>query len=161
MRARNYRQLSRGSLGFTLVEVIVVVSLLGIAAAVAVLAIGTQPGTGAQKGCTADFNAVQVAVDSYRQQTGVFPGGTLPVGDTAFPSTTGSSPGISILLGTVQVTGGSTIGPWMRDDPVGTGHYEIQVKNDGSGTIGVYKTGPYPTAQIGSTNTASDCSSVR
>lgn len=148
--------------GFTLIEILVVVAILGIVAGIAVVAIGSQPTTSARSACAADYTAVQVAVDSYRDQTGVFPGGPLPAGDTAVPpSTAGNSPGITTLLGTIAVTGGSTTGPWLKDDPVQSGHYEIQVTNDGTGTIGVYQPGTYPTAQIGSKNTVADCTSVK
>lgn len=148
--------------GFTLIEVLVVLALLGAASAVAVVAVGTQGTTSAQSACRSDFAAVQTAADSYRQTIGIFPGGTMPAGDTGVPSASGDSAGIKALLGTVTTATG-TVGPWMKDNPVNSSHYEIQLSNDGKGTIGVFRV-DNPAIQIpsvGSTNAPKDCNSVR
>jgi prepilin-type N-terminal cleavage/methylation domain-containing protein len=154
----------KSSVGFTLIEMLVVLALLGATAAIALIAVGNQGTTSAESACASDYNAVQTATDSYRQEVGVFPGGNLAaLGNTANPSGAGDSPGIDALMGTITTASGATVGPWLKDDPVNPNRYEIQVTDDGLGTVGVYATGPYPTAQIpaaGATNTVSDCKSV-
>lgn len=56
--------------GFTLVELLVVISILGILAAVAVFAIGGTTAKSKTAACKSEVATVQVAADSYNAETG-------------------------------------------------------------------------------------------
>lgn len=56
--------------GFTLVEMVVVVAVIGILASVAVLAIGNTTEASKEAACEADLATVQTAADSYYAATG-------------------------------------------------------------------------------------------
>jgi prepilin-type N-terminal cleavage/methylation domain-containing protein len=59
--------------GFTLVELLVVIVILGILAAVAVFAVGGVDKKGKQASCKADVNAVETAAEAYYAKKGVYP----------------------------------------------------------------------------------------
>jgi prepilin-type N-terminal cleavage/methylation domain-containing protein len=150
--------------GFTLIELVIVLTILGAAVALAVVALGSQSSTGAQGACKNDYQAVQTATELYRQQTGVNPGGALPNSDPFTVGTvSGNLPngwdGVKYLLGTVTAAG-TTVGPWLRDEPLNAGHYEIAVQaSPSSGRVAVFST-VSPFSQIGTTATVADCKSV-
>ncbi len=56
--------------GFTLVELLVVVTILGILSAVAVIGVGSSTSDGKQAACKADVATVQAAADAYLAKTG-------------------------------------------------------------------------------------------
>ncbi len=62
-------------------------------------------------------------------------------------------------MGTVVYTdaGGTThnLGPWLKDVPFNAGHYQIEVTNDGKGTIGIFT--PVTTAEAA----IATCSAVK
>jgi len=62
-----------GAHGFTLVEVLIVVVVLGILSGVAVLGVGRFRGDTRASACLADAAAVAVAADAYDATTGTFP----------------------------------------------------------------------------------------
>jgi prepilin-type N-terminal cleavage/methylation domain-containing protein len=59
--------------GFTLVELLVVVAILGILAAVAVFALGGGTSKSNEAACKTDVKTVQAAVDLYTVDTGAAP----------------------------------------------------------------------------------------
>lgn len=148
-------------MGFTLIEMIIVLALVGTAAAIALIAVGNQSSTDVQAACASDYTAVQTARDSYREEIGVYPQAILPPGDSANPASSGDGPGVDALMGTITTRTG-TVGPWLKELPSTPNRYEIRVTYDGNGTVGVYSTAPVPT-QIPSatpTNTVADCQKV-
>lgn len=59
--------------GFTLVELLVVIVILGILAAVAVFAVGGVTDKGKKSACKADVNAVETAAEAYYAKNGQYP----------------------------------------------------------------------------------------
>jgi prepilin-type N-terminal cleavage/methylation domain-containing protein len=60
--------------GFTLVEMLVVISIIGVLASVSVVAIGGMSGESRKSACNGDVAAAQAAADSYAaQHAGTFP----------------------------------------------------------------------------------------
>ena len=58
--------------GFTLVELLVVIVILGILAAVAVFAVGGITDKGKKSACKSDLKAVEVASEAYYAQNGSY-----------------------------------------------------------------------------------------
>lgn len=58
--------------GFTLVELLVVIVILGILAAVAVFAVGGVTDKGKQASCKADVNSVATASEAYYAKNGAY-----------------------------------------------------------------------------------------
>ena len=149
--------------GFTLLEILIVLVVLGVASGIAVIALGGTSKTGARGACKNDYQSTQAAAELYRQQTGVFPGGSLSFGNTSNPkspsvTTPASWDAVQYLLGTITTSSGGTLGPWLQETPASSGHYQIAAQDNGSG-IRVYST-DNPPAQIGATSTVADCQSV-
>jgi general secretion pathway protein G len=61
--------------GFTLVELLVVIVILGILAAVVVFAVGGTEDDARVKACLTERSTVEAAIEAYRSQTGEEPGG--------------------------------------------------------------------------------------
>jgi general secretion pathway protein G len=68
--------------GFTLVELLVVIVILGILAAVVVFAVGGTTENAQKSACKAERNTVESAVEAYNARTGQYPSG---VGDLTNP----------------------------------------------------------------------------
>jgi type IV pilus assembly protein PilA len=141
--------------GFTLVEVLIVVMVLGILSAVALLAFGNQSGTTSEANCKAAFRSVQGAVQAYKADMGGFPNATAGAngGNGALPATDGDTGGQNAAAATSgagsellvkgntspnTVASAATAGPWLQTLPVSSGHWAIEVSNNGSGTVSVY-----------------------
>jgi general secretion pathway protein G len=60
--------------GFTLVELLVVIVILGILSAVAVFAVGGVTDKGKQSACKADVNSVATASEAYYAKNGAYAG---------------------------------------------------------------------------------------
>ena len=74
--------------GFTLIELLIVIVILGILAAIVVFAVQNLSSSSSKASCGSDQKTVETAVEAYKAQVGVYPGGTLPTGVTVgTPST--------------------------------------------------------------------------
>jgi general secretion pathway protein G len=59
--------------GFTLIELLIVIVILGILAAVVVFAVGGITDKGQKSACSADKKSLEVAVEAYYAQNGIYP----------------------------------------------------------------------------------------
>jgi general secretion pathway protein G len=142
--------------GFTLIEILVVLVVLGIMSAVAVVALSSFNGTSPAASCRSDYQSVQTAMDSYRQQEGTFP----IAGQKGIPPTVGSTANAVTYL-MQQDNSVPPAGPWMNQNQLSlSGHYQIWAPTDGSGTISVYNSaGTLVTGGTG--GTVADCALVK
>lgn len=115
--------------GFTLIELLIVVIILGILAAIVVMAIGNSTADTMTAACQTDYREVQTALEAYKVENGSYPeaGVTPGVGS-------GVSNAIIALVRSVP----TPTGAWLRDPPYYSGHFQIVVPADGSGTVAVY-----------------------
>src|ERR1700738_5256121 len=102
--------------GFTLVELLIVILVLGVLAAVTVLGLSNITGTSLTSACRADAKSVAVAQEAYRAQNGVFAGSTT-------------------LLETAPAPG-----PYLRSLPGNVTHYVITTGTDGKVLVQNLKT---------------------
>lgn len=135
--------------GFTLVETLVVIVILGVLAGIAALAAGTFTSTSARSSCTNDYRSVEAALESYREQNGGFP----TAGVNGIPAAaTGDA--IPWLIPTL-----------LKDQPYVANRYQIYVPL-GTNTVDVYSAGssfdaPGVTLISGGTGgTVNDCTLV-
>ena len=59
--------------GFTLVELLIVIVILGILATVTVFAVGGITNQGQESACSADLKTLEVAIEAYNAQEGSYP----------------------------------------------------------------------------------------
>jgi general secretion pathway protein G len=131
--------------GFTLIEVLIVILILGILAGIVVFAVQNLSSSSAQTSCGSDLKTVETAVEAYKAQLGAYPGGAVASGWALNPAAAAGYPAsfpnantlsMEALLGTAT-NAGTTVGPWLKDTPYNPGHYAIVLLDDGSGTIQV------------------------
>ena len=173
-RLRQRRQEKGDEGGFTLIELLIVIVILGILAAIVVFAVQNLTKTSATAACGSDFKTVETAVEAYKAQEHSYPSdgvGAHPA--ITFGVVAGDANAINAMLQTDTTINGSVanpVGPWLKDIPFNTGHYQIVVSTDGLGTVSVYTaTGAPPAndntvnggAQIGATNSPADCATVK
>ena len=134
-----------GENGFTLIELLIVIVILGILAAIVVFAVQNLTGSSAQAACNADQKTVETAAEAFKAQVGAYPGGTYFSGATVTAGTGSASAGINDLLGSASVNG-KTVGPWLKDVPTNSGHYQMELTSDGNGTVAPYNFAAPPVA---------------
>lgn len=109
-----------GNKGFTLVELLIVVAILGVLAAVVVPNVGKFIGTGAVEAANTEAHSVQTAVLAHMTASGATDY-DLPVG----PGRTGTTPGpIDYITGSLEATYTITNGVIAGAVPVATGKWK-------------------------------------
>jgi prepilin-type N-terminal cleavage/methylation domain-containing protein len=82
--------------GFTLVELLIVIVILGILAGIVVFAVGNMTSNAKTTGCNAEKTTIQDALESYKAQAGVYP--------TAAAAGGGSHAAMDLLTGNAATT---------------------------------------------------------
>jgi general secretion pathway protein G len=79
--------------GFTLVELLIVIVILGILAGIVVFAVGNMSSNARSTGCNAEKTTISEALESYKSQTGAYPTATAAGGGshTAMDLLTGNA----------------------------------------------------------------------
>jgi prepilin-type N-terminal cleavage/methylation domain-containing protein len=164
MNVRNlgphYHQARNRASGFTLVEVLIVLVIAAVLSAIVVFAVQDVSHETAVASCQSDFKTVESATETFDAQMGAYPGGPYSVGVALTPASgtaPENDPGILDLLGTAT-TGTGMVGPWLKDYPEGSGHYQFKVSTDGKGTVSV--SGSATASQRPPTSTPADCAAV-
>ncbi len=125
--------------GFTLVELMIVVAIIGILAAIVIPVLGSAQGRARTAKIQADLAAVLSALSAYNALCGAFPSGTNLTFDSTVTATGASATcggtGIGDLLTTQQI-GGQTAGPFVNrlpSPPTGcSANYTYTLNADGT-----------------------------
>lgn len=114
----------RGNSGFTLLELLIVMVILGVVAGIVVFAVGGMNKATAVAACRADYKTVETAEGAYQSQKG--------------------SPATSV---------DQLVGVWLREAPTTSNGYVIGI-DPASGNVTVQSTNPAHAAQPGNANCA-------
>lgn len=168
-------RMARTDGGFTLLELLIVMAVLGILAGIVVFSLQGVGSSATVAACQSDFATTTDAVTAYQAQMGGYPGGSgsATVTDSDLGTAPGFTPGAApngvnaaradgelLVSGATSPNLGGTgnEGPWIKEAPENPGSYTIWVANDGSGTVQVLDAaGQVP---AGATHTAKDCTAV-
>jgi general secretion pathway protein G len=93
-----------GDSGFTLIEILIVIVILGVLSAVVVFAVQDMSKESASSACQSDYKTVESAAEAYRAQEGSYP--------------------VDIAHLTIGAADGN--GPWLKDAPSST-KYSISI----------------------------------
>src|SRR3954454_9656958 len=115
--------------GFTLIELMIVIVILGILAGIVLFAVGGITDRGTQAACKTDVSTIKTAVEAYKAKTGGYPDNlvpqlTDPAGNTQFLKWDSSFTG---------TTSASDAGPGMIRDGQG---YTIEYQGSSGPTAG-------------------------
>ena len=148
-RLRERREERGDEGGFTLIELLIVIVILGILAAIVVFAVQNLTSQSAKSSCRADYKTVETALETYKAQVGhypvignaaaVTPPPSAVVGDNwaatpggaqtagAAPDAAGATDGLFMLYATQPGVDGTTVGPWLKDQPKNGNLYQLSI----------------------------------
>jgi len=91
--------------GFTLVELVIVVAILGILAGIVVFAVGNLTANAQSNACATEKSTIGTALESFKAQTG------------AYPSASGGNTAMDFLTGAHGATPPATVGVLLKSVP--------------------------------------------
>lgn len=127
--AQFFRRIHREEKGFTLVELLVVMAILGVLAAIAIPLVANQIDAARQAANTANIRLLQGAADLFKLDTGVYPW-TAGTNDWQLMLTAATPEALDLLAGsgTYFAVDSDWSGPYLRevvDPPAGQNAYVI------------------------------------
>ena len=136
------RQRQKGEPGYTLIELLMVIVLLAILAAIVVFAVQSLGGDSAMTSCKGDIKTLEVAAGAYDAQVGHYPNvgdnaAATPGGAQIVGGLTSSMDGLYALYTTQANQAGGLAGPWVKDVPINGNHYTLHLSSDSKATITV------------------------
>jgi prepilin-type N-terminal cleavage/methylation domain-containing protein len=138
--------------GFTLVELLIVIVILGILAGVTVFAVSNFTSTGTNSACQADYKTVQVAMESFKAQENSFPNKAVQT----WLATYSSYDAVPGLLNKDP----NGLGPWLLSPTTNGQHYRIEGTLDGNGTVKVMQWNDSNGSSMIGDGTIAACNSV-
>ena len=122
--ARQHRAIERG---FTLVEVLIVIVLLGVLVGIVVFAVGNLTTNAKTTGCSAEKATLSDALETYKSNVGVYP--------TAAAAGGGGHHALDLLVGTAASV--PSFGTVLKAVPA-----DYTIDDAGTGTISINGTNP-------------------
>jgi prepilin-type N-terminal cleavage/methylation domain-containing protein len=101
-------QRARDEAGFTLIELMIVIVILGVLAGIVIFAVGGITNTGNLAACKSDVKTVDVAVEAFRAKNGSYPADLDPTLTTAPDRFLRAQPGLAGMTLT-NTTGGYVV----------------------------------------------------
>lgn len=113
---------STNSEGFTLIEMVLVIVILGVLAAIVITAVQSLESSSSVTACKSDYKILETAQEAYKAQVGTY------------------ATSVDDFLTTKTGLSGGSVGPWLKELPSTGGGYQLGI--DASGAITVTSTNP-------------------
>jgi prepilin-type N-terminal cleavage/methylation domain-containing protein len=109
----------RGRLGFTLIEILIVVAIIAILASIVIVGLGPAQQSGRDARRISDLQSIQNGLELYYQKCGYYPGGTVASGAqcTGFTAVSFGDMSTALINSGLGITN-------VPDDPTGGKHYQ-------------------------------------
>ena len=145
-------QAKRNEEGFTIIELLIVIIVLGILAAIVVFAIGSTRKDSVASSCKTNVKAVELSAEAVNTHAGSYPAATI--------SLVAGSPAGAVVADNTNLLAGGTNGAILKTFPKSTDYALVYVGTASSYNLNVYKadstTGAATGASLGTSNAGCD-----